>query len=272
MTALSDALEAVALTDTGRVRDHNEDAVFVDTACGVAILADGMGGCNAGEVASGMAVAMLSETLKRDFSAHLLHGVEASHDSVEHIVLERVAAANAVIFEASLKQPEYTGMGTTLVTAVFHNNHVTIAHLGDSRLYLLRDGELCAMTRDHSLLQEQMDAGLIVVGEGLHYYEKSLVTRALGVDSFVNTESCTCTARPGDIYLLCSDGLSNMLGERDIQSVLESFSEDIGQAARQLVDMANNKGGYDNVSVVLIKILREFPAPGAAPESDLKTI
>jgi protein phosphatase len=271
VTALSEALEAVALTDTGRMRDHNEDAVFVDAACGVAILADGMGGCNAGEVASGMAVAVLSETLKRDFSAHLLHGAKASRNSVERIVLERVAATNAVIFETSLKQPEYTGMGTTLVAAVFHDDHVTIAHLGDSRLYLLRGGELRVMTRDHSLLQEQMDAGLLVVGEGLHY-EKNLVTRALGVDSFVNTESRTCAARPGDIYLLCSDGLSNMLDERDIQLILEPLSGDIEQAAKQLVDMANNRGGYDNVSVVLIKILREFPALEAAPESALKTV
>jgi protein phosphatase len=265
VASLSDALEAVALTDTGKLRDHNEDAVFVDPACGVAILADGMGGYNAGEVASGMAISILSETLRRDFSVGLLHGAENYGDTkcAERTLLERIAMANSAVFRASKSEAECAGMGTTLVAAVFHDNHVTIAHLGDSRLYRLRGGEFRLLTRDHSLLQEQLDAGLITPGEA-YYYDKSLVTRALGVEAFPNTESHTYATQPGDVYLLCSDGLNDMVDGCDILGALVGASADLPRTAERLIRIANDNGGYDNVSVVLVKVLRDFPASAKA--------
>ncbi|MDR1368211.1 MAG: protein phosphatase 2C domain-containing protein [Candidatus Accumulibacter sp.] len=265
--ALTDALEAFALTDTGLARDHNEDAVFVDPTSGLAILADGMGGYNAGEVASGMAVSILSEALRRDFAAGLLHGAERRGDAgcSERTLLERISMANSAILRASLNESEYAGMGTTLVAAVFHDNRVTVAHLGDSRLYRLRGGELRVVTRDHSLLQEQIDAGLVTPREAC-YYDKSLVTRALGVEARPNTESHTYSTRPGDLYLLCSDGLNDMVDGCDILKALLGASRELGPTAECLIRMANDNGGYDNVSVILVRVLRDFPASRESQE------
>ncbi|MDD5250850.1 MAG: Stp1/IreP family PP2C-type Ser/Thr phosphatase [Rhodocyclaceae bacterium] len=259
---LSKALEVATLSDKGMVRSHNEDAVFADAAAGVVILADGMGGYNAGEVASGMTTALLSSELAKSFAAREPDSVEADGRRWAQVALAtEIARTNAAIHQAAQSQPQYAGMGTTLVTAVFHDNAVTVAHIGDSRLYRLRGEEFGAITRDHSLLQEQIDSGVITPEQARHSQNKNLVTRALGIDPAVEPEIRDYDVRPGDIYLLCSDGLNDMVEDDEIAMTLQALSANLEVCAMQLVQMANDNGGRDNVSVILVRVKEAFPAP-----------
>lgn len=259
---LSEALEIVVRTDPGMVRGHNEDAVFANPGLGLFILADGMGGYNAGEVASSMAVMGISADLEQDFSAHSPHAIGGALGDrhIQRCLSRRIAAANAAIYEMSVKQAECAGMGTTLVTALFCDNAVTVAHLGDSRLYCLRDNLFSRLTHDHSFVQDQVDRGLMSAADARSSRNRGLLTRALGVDPVADPEFRRHPARPGDIYLLCSDGLNDMLTDREIGKALRTQSDNLGLAAIQLIQMANDRGGRDNVSVILVKVLREFPA------------
>lgn len=261
-STLSSALEIALRTDPGMVRDHNEDAVFANPARGFAILADGMGGYNAGEVASGMATMVMSAELEAAFAAGRPGELDSAdaQSFAQRCLLDTVAAANSAIYTAAESQAQYAGMGTTLVTALFHDNRVTVAHIGDSRLYRLRDDELSVITRDHSLLQEQLDSGLITADEARFSQNKNLVTRALGVDPIVEAEINEYPVLPGDIYLLCSDGLNDMVEDDEIALALQTLSANLELAATQLIQMANDNGGRDNVSVILVKVLRAFPA------------
>ncbi len=260
-TSLSESLEIVTRTDPGMVRSHNEDSVFANPHRGLVILADGMGGYNAGEVASGMATTVLSTELDAAFAGRSPDEVEPDGRPYAHVaVLDRVARSNTSIFNAAASQPQYAGMGTTLVLALFHDNRVTVAHIGDSRLYRLRGDAFETLTRDHSLLQEQIDAGMITAEDARHSQNKNLVTRALGVDPEVETELHDHDVQPGDIYLLCSDGLNDMVEDEEIALTLQALGANLELAATQLVQMANDNGGRDNVSVILVKVLREFPA------------
>lgn len=259
--SLSESIEIVAKTDPGMVRSHNEDSVFGNPHRGLVILADGMGGYNAGEVASGMATTVLSTELEAAFAARAPDTPEADGRSyAQAAILERVAHTNAAIFNAAASQPQYAGMGTTLVLALFHDDRLTAAHIGDSRLYRLRGEAFAQLTRDHSLLQEQIDAGMITAEEARHSQNKNLVTRALGVDPQVETEIHDHEVLPGDIYLLCSDGLNDMVEDEEIALTLQALGANLELAATQLIQMANDNGGRDNVSVILVKVLREFPA------------
>ena len=260
-TSLSDALEIVVKTDPGMVRSHNEDSVFGNPHRGLVILADGMGGYNAGEVASGMATTVLSTELDTAFATRSPDDVNPDGTPYSHAaVREQVSRTNSAIYNAAESQPQYAGMGTTLVLALFHDDRVTAAHIGDSRLYRLRDGALEQLTRDHSLLQEQIDAGMISAEEARHSQNKNLVTRALGVDPEVETEIHDHEVRVGDIYLLCSDGLNDMVEDEETALTLQALGANLELAAMQLIQMANDNGGRDNVSVILVKVLREFPA------------
>jgi len=261
-STLSNALEIVVRTDPGMVRGHNEDAVFANPNQGFVILADGMGGYNAGEVASGMATMLLSTELEAAFIAKPPYELDKSSGLpyASRCILDKVALANSAIFQTAESQPQYAGMGTTLVVALFYDNRVTIAHLGDSRVYRLRGEEFRAITRDHSLLQEQIDSGMISVEDARFSQNKNLVTRALGVDPEVETEIGDHAVRPGDIYLLCSDGLNDMVEDDEIRMTLQMLTANLELAAAQLIQMANDNGGRDNVSVILVKVLREFPA------------
>jgi serine/threonine protein phosphatase PrpC len=259
---LSNALEIVVRTDPGMVRGHNEDAVFANPNLGFAILADGMGGYNAGEVASGMATMLLAAELEEAFLARQPSDIDRESGlSFAHCCLfDKVTMANAAIFNAAQSRPQYSGMGTTLVTAVFYDNQLTVAHIGDSRLYRLRGSSFGAITRDHSLLQEQIDSGIISPDEARFSQNKNLVLRALGVEPGVEVEIHDYPVQSGDIYLLCSDGLNDMVEDDEIQLTLQMLAANLDLAATQLIQMANDNGGADNVSVILVKILREFPA------------
>ena len=266
---LSAALEISGLTDPGKVRSHNEDNIATDNEAGFAVLADGMGGYNAGEGASGIAVTMLADGLKTALHAGLpKEGPGLPKEGPGLLVKNEIEKTNAAIYQAAQSQPQFSGMGTTLVCALFHDNRIIVAHVGDSRLYRYRPMEADPaqfeqITRDHSLLQEQIDSGMISQEDARLSSNKNLVTRALGVDPTVDVEIQEHQALPGDIYLLCSDGLNDMVGDEEIQLTLSVLGTNLELAAQQLVQMANDHGGRDNVSVILVRILRNFSArPG----------
>ena len=172
-----------------------------------------------------------------------------------------IQKANASIFHASQSQPQYAGMGTTIVSGLFYDNRVVVGHVGDSRMYRLRGEVLETITRDHSLLQEQIDSGMISVEDARLSKNKNLVTRAVGIDADLEPEIHVHDVMVGDIYLLCSDGLNDMVEDDDIQSTIYALQNNLPLAADQLIQMANDNGGRDNVSVILVKIKGRFAAP-----------
>jgi len=257
---LSSFLDIASGTDAGRVRSHNEDAVYADAVLGLAVLADGMGGYNAGEVASGIATTLLGAELRKAFAGQSPDTRQADGQLWAHVaLLEEVARANNAIYQAAQSQPQYAGMGTTLVVALFHDDKVTVGHIGDSRLYMLRHGNLSQLTRDHSLLQEQIDSGIITPEQARFSQNRNLVTRALGIDPTVEAEFHDYDVQPGDIFLLCSDGLNDMVEDGEIALTLNTLSANLDLCATQLVEMANDNGGRDNVSVILVKVKQAFP-------------
>jgi protein phosphatase len=262
MSDLSRAIEMAAATHTGMVRAHNEDSIGNDASIGLAVLADGMGGYNAGEVASGIAVALITKETRETIARIRPSDVDqASGDPMAVKILRNVVArANTSIFHAANSQPQYAGMGTTLVVALLCDNRINIAHVGDSRLYRLRGEELVQLTRDHSLLQEQIDSGMITKEMARRSQNKNLVTRAVGIEPEVEADINTFEAKEGDTYLLCSDGLNDMVDDEDILLTLTSLKANLPLAANQLVQMANDNGGRDNISVILIRVRRPFPA------------
>ncbi len=256
MNDLSNAIEITTATHPGMVRSHNEDSISADAAIGLAVLADGMGGYNAGEVASGIAVAMISAELKQALAA--VNG-EFDAAAAERLVGDHAVRANNAIFQAAQHQSQYAGMGTTLVVALWRDNSLVVGHIGDSRLYRFRDSKLEQITRDHSLLQEQIDSGLITKAQARHSQNKNLVTRAVGIDPEVEAEVHSYPVQTGDIYLLCSDGLNDMVTDEDMELTLASLQANLPLAAAQLVQQANDNGGRDNVSVILVRVLKSFP-------------
>lgn len=264
---LKGKLEIVSLTDTGRVRIRNEDTIGSSESLGLAVLADGMGGYRGGEIASAIAVATIMTHVKDSLGAPP-GGAGADRDTTSTvyspeslIVKEAVDKANAAVFQAAESQPQYRGMGTTLVALLMHDNRMTVAHVGDSRAYRLRDGELERVTRDHTLLQELVDRGFYSQADAQVSLNKNLVTRAVGIEVTVLPDLREEEVREGDVYLLCSDGLTDMVGDDVIHLTLTRFGANLGTAATELIKIANENGGKDNISVILIKVLRPFPTP-----------
>lgn len=259
---LVDALEMLVRTDPGMVRSHNEDAVFINPEVGLAILADGMGGYNAGEVASGMATSMLAESLGLSIGPSVINGAEfVDAGLIEQRLHDEISAVNISIFNASESLAEYAGMGTTLVVACFYDNRMSVAHLGDSRLYRLRGGCFEQLTRDHSFLQEQLDSGMITPDEARYSHNKNLLTRALGVDPVVEVEIHDYGMARGDVVLICSDGLNDMVEDDDIAQILHDAGDDLALAADELIRTANDNGGRDNISVILVKVRGAYSSP-----------
>jgi protein phosphatase len=259
---LTPSLEMAKATHTGMVRSHNEDSTATDPQIGLAVLADGMGGYNAGEVASGIATALISSETREALALHAPHELDESSGSplATGLLRDIIARANSSIFQSANSQPQYAGMGTTLVVTLLCDNQITVAHIGDSRCYRFRGDNLQQITRDHSLLQEQIDSGLLTKEAAKRSQNKNLVTRALGIEPEVEAEIRTYPAETGDIYLLCSDGLNDMVDDEDIEMTLAAIGSNLPLAADQLVQMANDNGGRDNVSVVLIRVKKDFPA------------
>ena len=242
-----------AKTDPGRARDNNEDSVAFDAETCTAVLADGMGGYNAGEIASGMATAFIKAELSRWLTEA---GANARSREVRRAMEICVENANLSIYNAANSNAHYAGMGTTLVVGVFRDDLLLVGHIGDSRCYRWRAGSLHQITKDHSLLQEQIDAGLITPEQAATSNIKNLVTRALGVEELVLLEINEYPVEAGDIYLMCSDGLSDMIDDASIAKIVAE-PVDLEQKAAQLIAAANHNGGRDNISVLMVEISDE---------------
>lgn len=240
-----------AQTDPGLTRPNNEDSFLFDERCGVAVLADGMGGYSAGEVASNMATTSITAELTRWLSRR----ESSKHaDDLCRLLALSVDKANREILQAAAGNPSFKSMGTTVVVAVFLDDRLYLTHVGDSRCYRLRGGELAQITKDHSMVQEQVDAGLITRALAAHAPGRNLLTRALGVESRLPLEVKIHLVEAGDLYLMCSDGLTDMVDDASIASLMRENTE-LAQRASALVHLANAKGGRDNVTVMLIHAL-----------------
>ncbi len=242
------------LTDVGLMREHNEDSILWDMDLGLALLADGMGGHNAGEVASALAV----ENIRTALRERLLSADGGSVEEYETVVRDAVTFANSCIFSQSQEQVECAGMGTTLALALLVDSKLIVAHVGDSRIYRLRSDELTQITSDHSLVQELVDGGYLTEEDARMSVSKNLITRALGIGEDVEVEVIDAEASLADVYLLCSDGLSDLVSDEEISSILLEHADDKKAAAKQLISLANEKGGSDNISVILVSIHEAF--------------
>jgi PPM family protein phosphatase len=252
----------VGVTDTGRIREHNEDTIGTDGDIGLVVLADGMGGYKAGEVASGITVRTVMGLLKDavDREDLRLPDAETGLSRPGILLRDAIQRANKLVYQTAKTQVHCEGMGTTVVAGLFFDDRITIAHVGDSRLYRCRDGKLEQVTRDHSLLQELVSRGFYTPEEAQRAAAKNYVTRALGVEPTVDVEVTEAPALKDDLYLLCSDGLSDMVEDDDIQLTINTFGANLETLAKQLVSLSNDNGGRDNVSVVLVRVLDAFPA------------
>jgi PPM family protein phosphatase len=254
--ALKDKVATALLSHNGRVRTNNEDAVGEDPEIGLLVLADGMGGYNAGEIASGISVTTVLDVARRKWP-ELKHGeVDAeSGFSAEALMLRAaVEDAHRAIYSVAQSQPQCAGMGTTIVTCLLHDDRMSIAYVGDSRLYRYRAGKLEQITRDHSLIEELVARGHYDRDEALKLVRKNIVTRALGVEPDVAVDVVEETLEARDIVLLCSDGLTDMVSDEVIGLTLGKYADNLDGAAKELVALANEGGGKDNVSVVLARV------------------
>jgi serine/threonine protein phosphatase PrpC len=255
------AIRVARISHVGMLREHNEDAVASDMSIGLVLLADGMGGYKAGEVASEVAVLLIAAEMTEAMqNQSRLFKTEPDLLPESNMLINAVGKTNKAIYEIAQLQPECAGMGTTLVAGVFANDTLVLGHIGDSRMYRLRGDTFEQLTEDHSLVQEQINAGLITVEQAKVAKNKNLVTRALGIDPMVELELQELAVEVGDKYLLCSDGLSDLLSDAEIAQVLLDEKEDIDSAVEKLVEKANHFGGLDNISVVIIAIEKSFKA------------
>lgn len=266
-------LAVYGISDVGLNREHNEDSISWDIDLGLILLADGMGGHNAGEVASDMAVSAIHDALLDVLTPEML---ETNAIKCEDAVRESVVYANEEIHEQAHARIECAGMGTTVVLALFHDNSITYANVGDSRIYRLRNGVLQQITQDHSLVQEMVDNGYLSQEEALLSTSRNLITRALGIAPEVEVDVNTDELEEDDLYLLCSDGLSDMMSDTDIQQLLNEHRPNLEKAAEALVNLANHNGGSDNISVILVAMHESFSddrglPPGASQELEAES-
>ena len=252
----------VELTDVGRVREHNEDDIGSVPEIGLWVLADGMGGYNAGEVASGIAVKttidLVSDACRRDNRADTEPETGLMRQTIS--LRDAIMRANKIIHQTAQSQPQCEGMGTTLVACLFYNNKISVAHVGDSRLYRMRNNRFEQITMDHSLLQELVDRGYYSQEEAQRSTNRNYVTRALGVEPSVEVEVQEFDVQRGDYFLLCSDGLPDMVEDEDIHLTINTFNSNIDTIGEQLIKLTNDNGGRDNVSIIIVRVLDSFPA------------
>ena len=250
------------LTDVGKVREHNEDDIGAEPDIGLWVLADGMGGYNAGEVASGIAVKTIIDLVIESCKREVRNEIEPETGYMRQTIVLRdaITRANKIIHQTAQSQPQCEGMGTTLVACMFYDDRVSIAHVGDSRLYRMRENRFEQITMDHSLLQELVDRGFYSPEEAQRSTNRNYVTRALGVDLNVEVEVQEVEAQKGDYFLMCSDGLPDMVEDEDIHLTINTFNNDIDTIGEQLIKLTNDNGGRDNVSVILVRVSESFPA------------
>ena len=242
-------------TDTGLKREHNEDYIAWDAERGLALLADGMGGHKAGDVASRMSVESIEQSLLAAMEQPLPEGGgEEGPSPLAGLLQQAVEKANDAVFAAGEENAQQKGMGTTLVALLLHGDRVLVAHVGDSRLYRLHGRELSAVTRDHSLVRQMLEEGIMSEEEAHDSPFTHVITQAVGVRAAVDAEVQELEAVPGDVYLLCSDGLTDLVDDSEIEATLVAAQGNWERAAQHLVDLANQHGGRDNISVVIVGI------------------
>ncbi len=259
---LRSKIKLAEISDTGKVREHNEDAIGSNADIGLMVLADGMGGYNAGEVASGIAVQTITELTAEGAVREVRNATDPSTGLMRQTIVLRdaVARANKIIYQTAQSQTHCEGMGTTLVAAMFYDNRVSVAHVGDSRAYRLRGDKFQQLTLDHSLLQELVDRGFYSEEEAQRSTNRNYVTRALGVEPTVDVEVQEFEVEKGDVYLLCSDGLPDMVEDEDIHLTISTFNASLDVVGQQLVQLSNEHGGRDNISVMLAEVVDSFAA------------
>ncbi len=257
---LQGKIEIVGQTHTGQVRQNNEDSIGFDSALGLLVLADGMGGHLGGEVASSLSVDTIIKSAQENLPSIKTGQVDSDTGfSLESICIqEAIEQANDLIYRKSTEQFELRGMGTTLVVMAFYDNRFSLAHIGDSRCYRLRNKSMDQVTKDHSLLQELIDRGFYTPEEARKSLNKNLVTKALGIDPTTTPDVQEDLAMKNDIYLLCSDGLTDLVEDEYISLTIQRFSDNLEEAAKQLITKANQNGGKDNISVILCRINDDF--------------
>lgn len=247
-------LEFAGLTDIGQVRSHNEDTIEICDEHAFFILADGMGGYNAGEVASQMSVDIVKKHVIHKYTTSWFPRFAWQTLIPSMWINEAVTEANTQVLSYGNKNIENKGMGTTIVIALCYYDKLIIGHVGDSRAYLFRNQKLSQITHDHSVVQSQIDAGLITQDEAHSSPIKNLITRAVGTYDEIDVEIHHHAMQEDDIYLLCSDGLSDMLNQAQIQLILQQESKNLQNCCEILVKNANERGGFDNISVILFKV------------------
>ena len=259
---LRSKLKSVLLTDTGKVREHNEDTIGSEPDIALFVLADGMGGYNAGEVASGIAVKTIINLVRESYQVQELEGTDRATGYMRPSIILRdaILRANKIIHQTSKTQPQCEGMGTTVVAALYYDDKIITAHVGDSRLYRLRGDRFEQLTMDHSLLQELVDRGFYSQEEAARSTNKNYVTRALGVEPTVEVELHEHPCEKGDFYVFCSDGLSDMVEDEDIHLTISTFNDNLETIVKQLVQLSNEHGGRDNISVIMTQVIDSFPA------------
>ncbi len=235
-------------TDIGAVRSRNEDAFdygFLSDGTSWAIVCDGMGGVHGGKVASTAAIETVSEKIKKCYNPAM------SVTSLENLLLSSITTANVDVYDRGVYDNSLKGMGTTIVAALIKNNEACIAHVGDSRAYIIHDNSILQITKDHSLVQEMLDKGQISKEEYENTPIKNIITRAMGVDEDIDIEFDYVSINEGDTLILCTDGLSGMVTEKRILEIYETT--DFESLAQKYIDEANNNGGSDNITVVIMK-------------------
>lgn len=244
------------ITDIGRKRQKNEDSYLVNDKLKLYVVADGMGGHAGGEFASKIAVSTVEEILKGEDKKDAPKDsyLDSSNKDVvfQEKLKEAIARAGSKICHKSVEEPELRGMGTTATALLFQDEKAYIAHVGDSRIYCLRGPELHQLTEDHSLVHEQLKSGLITADEAKNHQLKNIITRSVGVQEEVEIDTLVWDAKPGDKYVMCSDGLSNMVTDPEIKDIVGRYN--IENGAKALVDLANERGGDDNITLILVTI------------------
>ncbi|HEX9458715.1 MAG TPA: Stp1/IreP family PP2C-type Ser/Thr phosphatase [Thermoanaerobaculia bacterium] len=248
-------VKAYGLTDVGRQRQHNEDSFLVADEAKLFLVADGMGGHAAGEIASRIAVDSISEFIvhTKEDDGTWPHAYDEHYTRTTNRLMAALRMANTRVLEAMRKDAKLRGMGTTVVACMADHDKISVAHVGDSRAYMIRNGKISRITNDHSWVFEQVQAGMLTEAEAEKHPLRNVITRALGGALSVNPEASEIDCRPGDIYLLCSDGLTGMVPEDQILELVIANADDLEKACRQLIDVANEHGGLDNVTAILLK-------------------
>ena len=243
-------MQFYGLSDIGKKRLENQDKIYIteeNNEVKLFIVADGMGGANAGSVASNSAIEYIKDYINRK-----INDIHLDRESIEDLIRKAMYEANNFVFKKSKENKEYAGMGTTVITAIIYKNKVYIGHIGDSRAYRLRKNIIRQLTKDQSYVQALVDNGSITKEEAINHPQKNVLLKVLGCEKDTESEIITKGFLIDDILLICTDGLTNMIDTREIYNIITENKKDMKLATEKLISEANNRGGYDNISVVLI--------------------